>query len=87
MSFISLTYLKDYRADRVPPPADWKPQHSLAASFIADYVPALIAVSYTHLELFAMGGRYYDLYMRQQGLEENLFLAPGEGDVVDEISE
>jgi subfamily B ATP-binding cassette protein MsbA len=35
-----------------------------------------------HAELFAMGGRYYDLYMRQHGLEANLFLAPGEGDVV-----
>jgi ABC-type multidrug transport system fused ATPase/permease subunit len=35
-----------------------------------------------HEELFAMGGRYYDLYTRQHGLEANLFLAPGEGDVV-----
>jgi subfamily B ATP-binding cassette protein MsbA len=35
-----------------------------------------------HAELFALGGRYYDLYMRQHGLEANLFLAPGEGDVV-----
>ena len=35
-----------------------------------------------HAELFAMGGRYYDLYTRQHGLEENLFLAPGEGDEV-----
>ena len=35
-----------------------------------------------HAELFAMGGRYYDLYTRQHGLEQNLFLAPGEGDVV-----
>jgi ABC-type multidrug transport system fused ATPase/permease subunit len=35
-----------------------------------------------HAELFAMGGRYYDLYTRQHGLEANLFLAPGEGDVV-----
>ena len=35
-----------------------------------------------HLELFALGGRYYDLYTRQHGLEANLFLAPGEGDVV-----
>jgi subfamily B ATP-binding cassette protein MsbA len=40
-----------------------------------------------HAALLALGGRYYDLYMRQQGLEENLFLAPGEGDVVEEISE
>jgi hypothetical protein len=31
-----------------------------------------------------MGGRYYDLYTRQHGLETNLFLAPGEGDSVDE---
>ena len=35
-----------------------------------------------HEELFAMGGRYFDLYTRQHGLEANLFLAPGEGDVV-----
>jgi ABC-type multidrug transport system fused ATPase/permease subunit len=35
-----------------------------------------------HAELFAMNGRYYDLYTRQHGLEANLFLAPGEGDVV-----
>jgi subfamily B ATP-binding cassette protein MsbA len=36
----------------------------------------------THSELFALGGRYYDLYTRQHGLEANLFLAPGEGDTV-----
>lgn len=36
-----------------------------------------------HAELFAMGGRYFDLYTRQHGLEANLFLAPGEGDVVE----
>jgi subfamily B ATP-binding cassette protein MsbA len=35
-----------------------------------------------HAALFALGGRYYDLYTRQHGLETNLFLAPGEGDVV-----
>jgi subfamily B ATP-binding cassette protein MsbA len=39
-----------------------------------------------HAELFAMGGRYYDLYTRQHGLEANLFLAPGEGDVVPETT-
>ena len=33
-----------------------------------------------HRELYALGGRYYDLYTRQHGLETNLFLAPGEGD-------
>ena len=42
----------------------------------------LIVERGNHAELFAMGGRYYDLYMRQHGLEENLFLAPGEGDTV-----
>jgi ABC-type multidrug transport system fused ATPase/permease subunit len=36
----------------------------------------------SHAELFALGGRYYDLYTRQHGLEQNLFLAPGEGDAV-----
>jgi subfamily B ATP-binding cassette protein MsbA len=39
-----------------------------------------------HAELFAMGGRYYDLYTRQHGLEANLFLAPGEGDVIPETT-
>jgi len=34
----------------------------------------------THARLLATEGRYYDLYTRQHGLEENLFLAPGEGD-------
>jgi ABC-type multidrug transport system fused ATPase/permease subunit len=38
-----------------------------------------------HAQLFALGGRYYDLYTRQHGLEANLFLAPGEGDVVPEV--
>jgi len=33
----------------------------------------------THASLFAAGGRYYDLYTKQHGLEANLFLAPGEG--------
>src|SRR5438105_1023203 len=36
----------------------------------------------THESLYATQGRYYDLYTRQQGLEQNLFLAPGEGDAV-----
>jgi len=38
----------------------------------------------THQSLYALGGRYFDLYTRQHGLETNLFLAPGEGDVVEE---
>jgi ABC-type multidrug transport system fused ATPase/permease subunit len=33
-----------------------------------------------HEELYAMQGRYYDLYTRQHNVESNLFLAPGEGD-------
>jgi subfamily B ATP-binding cassette protein MsbA len=36
----------------------------------------------THEQLFKMGGRYFDLYTRQHGLETNLFLAPGEGDAI-----
>ncbi len=38
----------------------------------------------THETLYALGGRYHDLYTRQHGLETNLFLAPGEGDTVAE---
>ena len=34
----------------------------------------------THASLYALEGRYFDLYNRQHGLEANLFLAPGEGD-------
>jgi subfamily B ATP-binding cassette protein MsbA len=36
-----------------------------------------------HAELYAISGRYHDLYTRQHGLEANLFLAPGEGDTVE----
>ena len=38
----------------------------------------------THESLYALQGRYYDLYTRQHGLETNLFLAPGEGDKIEE---
>jgi ABC-type multidrug transport system fused ATPase/permease subunit len=34
----------------------------------------------THEELYALQGRYRELYDKQHGLESNLFLAPGEGD-------
>src|SRR5207302_1160804 len=34
----------------------------------------------THEELYALQGRYFELYTKQHGLESNLFLAPGEGD-------
>jgi ABC-type transport system involved in cytochrome bd biosynthesis fused ATPase/permease subunit len=36
----------------------------------------------THESLYAHGGRYFDLYTKQHGLQANLFLAPGEGDSV-----
>jgi len=32
----------------------------------------------THTELYVLHGRYRELYDRQHGLEQNLFLAPGE---------
>ncbi len=38
----------------------------------------------THESLFALGGRYWDLYTRQHGVEANMFLAPGEGDSIPE---
>ena len=41
-----------------------------------------IAERGTHEELYALNGRYRDLYDRQHGLERNLFLAPGEGDAI-----
>ena len=33
-----------------------------------------------HQSLYQFGGRYYELYTKQHGIEQNLFLAPGEGD-------
>ena len=33
----------------------------------------------THKTLYALGGRYFDLYTKQHAVEANLFLAPGEG--------
>jgi ABC-type multidrug transport system fused ATPase/permease subunit len=35
----------------------------------------------THAVLYALGGRYRDLYDKQHGLEANLFLATGEGEI------
>jgi subfamily B ATP-binding cassette protein MsbA len=40
----------------------------------------------THEVLYQLRGRYYDLYTRQHGLESNLFLAPGEGDTVEDLA-
>lgn len=41
----------------------------------------------THESLYKLQGRYYDLYTRQHGLETNLFLAPGEGDTIEDLAE
>ncbi len=38
----------------------------------------------THDSLYAAGGRYFELYTKQHGVESNLFLAPGESDEVRE---
>jgi len=38
----------------------------------------------THASLYALQGRYYELYTKQHGLESNLLLAPGEGEKVAE---
>jgi subfamily B ATP-binding cassette protein MsbA len=43
-----------------------------------------IAERGTHASLYAAEGRYWDLYTKQHGLESNLFLAPGEGDKIEE---
>jgi len=37
-----------------------------------------------HASLYALEGRYFELYNKQHGIEQNLFLAPGEGDVAEE---
>jgi subfamily B ATP-binding cassette protein MsbA len=34
----------------------------------------------SHEQLYELRGRYYELYTKQHGLEQNLFLAPGEAD-------
>ncbi len=38
----------------------------------------------THAALYAAGGRYFEMYTRQHGVESNLFLAPGEGETAAE---
>jgi ABC-type multidrug transport system fused ATPase/permease subunit len=39
-----------------------------------------------HESLYALQGRYYDLYTRQHGIDANLFLSPGEGDTTEETA-
>ncbi|HUN88071.1 MAG TPA: ABC transporter ATP-binding protein [Terriglobales bacterium] len=41
----------------------------------------------THQSLYEQGGRYFELYTKQHGLAENLFLAPGEGGELEEERE
>jgi ABC-type multidrug transport system fused ATPase/permease subunit len=41
----------------------------------------------THESLYALGGRYYDLYSKQHAVETNLFLAPGESTTLEEAAE
>src|SRR3974390_2371931 len=40
----------------------------------------------THQSLYDLGGRDFHLYTRQHGIEQNLFLAPGEGDEAEEAA-
>jgi ABC-type multidrug transport system fused ATPase/permease subunit len=40
-----------------------------------------------HDQLYATGGRYWDLYTKQHGVQMNMFLAPGEGDEIPEEPE
>jgi ABC-type multidrug transport system fused ATPase/permease subunit len=42
-----------------------------------------IVESGNHQSLYAQQGRYFELYTKQHGLQENLFLAPGEGESAD----
>jgi ABC-type multidrug transport system fused ATPase/permease subunit len=39
----------------------------------------------THASLYALGGRYFDLYTKQHAVETNLFLAPGEGSYAEDV--
>ena len=41
----------------------------------------------THESLYALRGRYYDLYTKQHAVETNLFLAPGESTTLEEPAE
>src|SRR5215469_14666281 len=40
----------------------------------------------SHASLYALGGRYYDLYTKQHAVETNLFLAPGESTTLEEAA-
>ena len=65
--------------------------HRLSTIRRADQILVLedgaIVESGRHEALYAAGGRYFDMYTKQYGVERNLFLAPGEGDKVPEPEE
>src|SRR5579859_1468332 len=71
-----------------PPPRLQKTRNRLSTIRRADQILVVeagrIVERGTHESLYALGGRYWDLYTRQHGLEANLFLAPGEGDSIPE---
>src|SRR4030081_1025277 len=46
-----------------------------------------IAERGTHESLYAAQGRYHELYIKQLGVDTNMFLAPGEGDSIPESAE
>jgi subfamily B ATP-binding cassette protein MsbA len=58
--------------------------HRLSTIRRADQILVIVAGRIiergTHESLYAAGGRYFELYTKQHGLQANLFLAPGEGD-------
>ncbi|WP_263360176.1 ABC transporter ATP-binding protein [Acidicapsa ligni] len=62
--------------------------HRLSTIRSADQILVIengsVAECGNHHDLYALRGRYYDLYTRQHSLESNLFLAPGEGDKLPE---
>ena len=46
---------------------------------------ALIVERGSHAELLASGGRYFELYTKQAGLEANRYINPGEKDPETEL--
>ena len=65
--------------------------HRLSTIRLADQILVVedgrIVERGTHAQLFRLKGRYWDMYTRQHALDDNLFLAPGEGDSVPEAEE
>jgi len=63
--------------------------HRLSTIRSADQILVLeqgqIVEQGTHQQLLASGGRYFDLYTRQAGLEANRFINPGEKGLEDDV--